>query len=152
MSEVRDVHEPPANSIHPVIDGEVTSYFEWMGAGHYRPDRRSGAMQGPRLLVSDLFYGAGNDNLYLRLDFENSGEFTKVELRIAGREPISLLGRTDVESAHRKILEIRVPLPLLGLSKDQTLGFQLALANQDLPLDVIPPSGWIEFNPSEQLT
>jgi alpha-amylase/alpha-mannosidase (GH57 family) len=30
-----DLHEPPANPIHPVIDGEVTSYFEWMGAGHY---------------------------------------------------------------------------------------------------------------------
>jgi len=31
--------------IHAVIDGEVTSYFEWLGAGLYRVDERSGSMQ-----------------------------------------------------------------------------------------------------------
>ena len=37
-------HEPPPNPLHVTLDGEVTSAFEWMGAGRYRPDPRSGAM------------------------------------------------------------------------------------------------------------
>jgi alpha-amylase/alpha-mannosidase (GH57 family) len=147
--QVSDLHYPPTNPIRPVIDGEVTSYFEWMGAGHYRTDHQSGAMDGQHLLVHDLYYGAGDGNLYLRLDFENSAEFTKIELRTA-REAISLLDNRDVEFAHRKILEIRVPFHLLGFSKDQTLRFQLALANHDLPLDLIPAEGWIDLNPGEK--
>jgi len=36
----------PSGPIKPVIDGQVTSYFEWMGAGLYRVDERSGSMHG----------------------------------------------------------------------------------------------------------
>ena len=150
MLQASNSHQPPAHSIRPVIDGEVTSYFEWMGAGHYRPDQRSGAMHGHRLLVRDLYYGAGGGNLYLRLDFENSAEFTRIELRTE-REAISLLDNREVESARGEILEIRVPFHLLEFSKTETLQFQLALANGDLPLDVIPAGGWIGFSPSEKL-
>src|SRR5579862_6047530 len=41
-----ELHEAPENSIHATLDGEVTSYFEWLGAGRYRPDPRSGSMHG----------------------------------------------------------------------------------------------------------
>jgi alpha-amylase/alpha-mannosidase (GH57 family) len=149
MLQATDLHEPPSSSIRPIIDGEVTSYFEWMGAGHYRTDNRSGAMHGQRLLVRDLYYGSDDGNLYLRLDFENSAEFTKIELRTE-REAISLLDNREVESAHRKILEMRVPFHLLGFSKDHSLQFQVALANRGLPLDVIPAGGWIDLSPSEK--
>jgi hypothetical protein len=106
-------------------------------------------MDGQHLLVRDLYYGAGDGNLYLRLDFENSAEFTNIELRTE-REVISLLDNREVEFAHRKILEIRVPFHLLGFSKDQTLRFQLALANRDLPMDLIPAEDWIDFSLSEK--
>jgi hypothetical protein len=145
--EASDLHQPPANSIHPVIDGEVTSYFEWMGAGRYRTDNRYGAMHGQPLLVRELYYGADDSNLYLRLDFENSAEFSKIELRMQ-TALISLLDTPEVEFAHREILEIRVPFHLLGTSKDRTLQFQLALTNHELPLDVIPTGGTIDFNPN----
>ena len=36
-----------------MIDGEVTSYFEWMGAGMYRVDERSGSMHGKKFLVKE---------------------------------------------------------------------------------------------------
>jgi alpha-amylase/alpha-mannosidase (GH57 family) len=135
-----DVHEPPANPIHPVIDGEVTSYFEWMGAGHYQIDARSGAMHGQRTRVRDLYYGLDDENLYLRLDLDGAPE-TRIELRTTLGGPIPLLGNPQVESAHRKILELRVPLQLLGLSKNQPLRFQLMVGNES-----IPSEGWIELN------
>src|SRR5439155_10080466 len=36
----------PTGRIQPKIDGRVTSYFEWLGAGVYRLDGRSGSMHG----------------------------------------------------------------------------------------------------------
>jgi hypothetical protein len=122
-----------------VIDGEVTSYFEWMGAGHYYVDARSGAMHGQRSGVRDLYYGADDENLYLRLDLEGAPE-TKIELRTT-QGAIPLLGNPQVESALRKILELRVPFHLLGVSKDQPLRFQVAFGN-----DIIPAEGWMELN------
>ena len=145
--EEPDLHEPPSNPIHPVIDGEVTSYFEWMGAGHYRSDSRSGAMHGGHAQVRELYYGTDHENLYLRLDFENSPEFTKIELRTQGAA-ISLLDNPAVRFAQRKVLELQVPLHVLGAPKDQAVRFQLALLNGNLPLDIIPADGWIELLPA----
>jgi alpha-amylase/alpha-mannosidase (GH57 family) len=143
-----DLHEPPSNPIHPVIDGEVTSYFEWMGAGHYRPDNRSGAMHGGHSQVREVYYGTDRENLYLRLDFQNSPEFTKVELRTQGAA-ISLLDNPAVRFAQRKVLELQVPLHVLGTPKDQPIKFQLALLNGNLLLDIIPLDGWIDLNPEQ---
>ena len=134
-----DLHEPPVSPIHPVIDGEVTSYFEWMGAGHYQPDARSGAMHGRRAGVRDLYYGADDENLYLRFDFDGAPE-TRLELRTT-LETIPLLGHPEVESSHRKILELRVPFRLLAATKDQPLRFQLSVGNDSLPAE-----GWIELS------
>src|SRR5579864_1810612 len=128
-----DLHEPPANAIHPVIDGEVTSYFEWMGAGHYHIDARSGAMHGQRTAVRDLYYGSDDENLYLRLDLDGAPE-NKIELRTT-QETIPLLGNPQVQSAHRKILELRVPFKILGNSTVQPLRFQLVIGNDSIPAE-----------------
>ena len=135
-----DLHEPPANPIHPVIDGEVTSYFEWMGAGHYQIDSRSGAMHGQRSGVRELFYGVDDENLYLRLDLDGAPD-TKIELRTS-EGTIPLLGNSRIESAYRKILELRVPFPASRtFLNNQALRFQLTVGN-----DTIPAEGWIELS------
>jgi alpha-amylase/alpha-mannosidase (GH57 family) len=142
----QELHQRPANPIHPVIDGQVTSYFEWMGAGHYRIDTRSGAMHGPRELVRDLYYGADAKNFYLRLDFEGDPVFTNIELRTAQRT-ISLVADPSVEVARRKVFEARVPLELFDGTGAQPIAFQVLLSNDGAPLDAIPPDGWIELTP-----
>jgi alpha-amylase/alpha-mannosidase (GH57 family) len=140
MIEADGTHDPPANSIHPVIDGKVTSYFEWMGAGRYSVDTRSGAMHGPRALVRDLYYGVDESNLYLRLDFDTTPVFTRVELRTE-RQIISLLDNPAIEWAQGKILEMRIPFAMVETSRDHRLKFQIAIGR-----DLIPPNGWIEID------
>ncbi len=142
-AEDHNKHDPPASFIHPVIDGEVTSYFEWMGAGHFRVDTRSGAMHGERAVVRDLYYGVDKSNLYLRMDFDRTAAFTGMELRTE-KKIISLLDNPDVELAKRKILEVRVPFSVVEASIDQVIKFHIALANDGIPLDVVPAEGWIE--------
>ncbi len=140
-------HEPPANPIHAVIDGEVTSYFEWMGAGRYRSDARSGAMHGSRNAVRELRYGADESNLYVRLDFDSAPEFNAVELRTK-EKTVALTGNPAVQSAQQKIFEARVPFDLLGTIKNQPLSFQLALLANGVAIEIIPPDCWIEFTNS----
>ena len=59
----------PSGPITPVIDGEVTSYFEWLGAGIYRVDERSGSMHGKKFLVKEVLFGTDGQSFYLRIDF-----------------------------------------------------------------------------------
>ena len=69
-----DVRMPPTGAIHPTIDGEVTSYFEWMGAGEYHVDERSGSMHGKKFLVNEVFFGSDGESLFVRVDFRPGSE------------------------------------------------------------------------------
>jgi len=147
MTQAAYSHQPPMNPIQATIDGEVTSYFEWMGAGRYRSDSRSGSMHGPRNTARELFYGADGSNLYLRLDFDGAPEFTSIELRTAAAA-IPLASGRGVEQAQRRVFEARVPFELLNISKNEPLSFRVALMADDVALEQIPPDGWIELTPS----
>ena len=140
MTQSSDLNEPPSNTIHPKIDGEVTSYFEWMGAGHYHLDSRPSSMHGQRSAVRDLYYGSDDENLYLRFDLEGAPDLSRLELRTSSAA-IPLSGNSQIESSQRKVLEVRVPFRLLGVEKNQLLRFQLSVAGDSIPAD-----GWIELN------
>ena len=84
-----ELHEPPSNPIDVTLDGEVTSAFEWMGAGHYQPDARSGAMHGGQLTAREMFYGSNGTELFVRLDSAGTG---KVRHRIRERPRESASG------------------------------------------------------------
>ena len=63
--------EPPTALIRPRIDGEETSYFEWMGAGDVVVASAGGAMHqadGRATAVSRLAFGVDFDHLYVRID------------------------------------------------------------------------------------
>jgi hypothetical protein len=86
-----EIHDTPRNSIHVTLDGEVTSYFEWMGAGRYRPDPRSGAMHGAAPPIWEMFYGCDGQSVVLRLDGLDKGVTVEVEFEngIVRRPPPS---------------------------------------------------------------
>jgi alpha-amylase/alpha-mannosidase (GH57 family) len=62
--------DPPTGLIHPVIDGETTSYFEWLGAGSVEIDRAVGAMHqvaDGELGLRSIDFGFDLQHLYLRV-------------------------------------------------------------------------------------
>jgi hypothetical protein len=172
---VKALHTPPAGPIRAVIDGEVTSYFEWLGAGVYRVDRRSGAMHGKRFLIQELFYGSDGQNLYLRIDFDAGASLANLDAHLtlrpvseASRESYLALGFSDsgvearqvrladarsgasaVEAAFRKVLEIRLSLRALAVPRGQSLQLQISLWKDGLPVDAAPPEGWLEVSTAE---
>jgi len=149
----------PTSRIHPKIDGKVSSYFEWLGAGVYRLDGKSGSMHGKRSPVREVQYGIDGERLYLRIDFHELKEETlggiEVRLRVqrSGDERSGSLGVFEAASfvtgaafpgsicAFQQILEASVPV---AAQAGQPLRFQFSLWKDRLPMDAIPQQGWLE--------
>jgi alpha-amylase/alpha-mannosidase (GH57 family) len=153
-------HLRPASSLHPRIDGEVSSYFEWMGAGIYRMENRGGSMHGHRFLVKELMYGATEESLYLRVDFleSESAALNGMEVRIQvsrhhvriqlGDPPVLLEGQElGIAAAFRSILEVEIPVASLGLDADEDAGVEVSVWQAGLPMDSLPPDGRLEISP-----
>jgi hypothetical protein len=168
-----DVHVDPSGRIAPAVDGEITSYFEWIGAGMYRVDERSGAMHGKKYLVKELYYGTDGENFYLRVDFNPAAESSMdgTELRLSWRasEPgqassaairidqgrahateLKLVAAPEgverpVECAYGSVLESRFSLAALGTAPGGMLRFQLSVWQGGLPIDALPQQGWLEL-------
>jgi alpha-amylase/alpha-mannosidase (GH57 family) len=65
----------PVGLVTPVLDGRVSSYFEWLAAGQVETDRPAGAMTGGERrapIVRRLMFGFDLEYLYLRLDLDTS--------------------------------------------------------------------------------
>ena len=165
---VQEFHLDPASLIHPVIDGEVTSYFEWLGAGVYRADPRSGAMHGRQFLVREIHYGTDGASVFLRLDFDTRPEQLDggLELRLhflhqSSTDAVSVSvhvngGAThatlqEISVALRDVLEIGVPLRSVGASSGMPLRFQLSLWQGGLPLGTLPHEGWLQLSTAERV-
>ena len=159
------VYIEPSGAITPTIDGEVTSYFEWIGAGIFRVDERSGSMHGKKFLVSEAQFGTDGTNLYLRADFHPAylQELNGMEARLtmqafdgwkthhvalAFTDGAAHVDKSEVEGvacAFNRILEVRVPLAPLGVVSGAGLRFQFSLWQAGLPMDALPPDGWLEL-------
>ena len=46
----------------------MTSYFEWIGAGVYRVDERSGSMHGKKFVIHEVLFGS-DGRPFVRADF-----------------------------------------------------------------------------------
>jgi hypothetical protein len=66
---VRPMFVPQTAFIHPVLDGRVGGYFDWMGAAMYTADRRTSSMHGKQFLLDAIYAGVDEEFLYGRLDF-----------------------------------------------------------------------------------
>jgi alpha-amylase/alpha-mannosidase (GH57 family) len=155
---VEEVCIEPSGAIRPTIDGEVTSYFEWLGAGTYRVDERSGSMHGKKFLVSDVLFGSDGRNLFVRLDFHpgHEQELVGLEARFrvqpgngSGEHQLTARfgsrGDGRMEFAVGRIFEARIPFEPLGIGEGDGLRFQFSLWEGGLPMDAIPQQGWLEM-------
>jgi alpha-amylase/alpha-mannosidase (GH57 family) len=159
-------HDAPTGVINANIDGEISSYFEWLGAGLLRVDNRSGAMHGQRFVIHEVRYGSNGSSLFLRVDFEEkmTPDLTGAVLKLhvapsATPQQVSSADLTIAPGVHDmiggfeyafgRILEVRVPLSSIGAGLQQRVRFQLSLWQDGLPLDALPQQGWVEVETSD---
>jgi alpha-amylase/alpha-mannosidase (GH57 family) len=176
----KDQISPPSGQIQPRVDGRVSSYFEWLGAGVYTPDYRSGSMHGGAQALEGLYYGYNDHALYLRLDFSPAllVQHPRFEIRIkvdaqsqarlqvtvgqsgvgvvqfwVGSEQllVPLATGERVQVAFERIFELRLDYSLLGLRAGEQARLQVSLWAQELPLQVIPSEGWLTLELTQDL-
>jgi hypothetical protein len=167
---------PQTAYVRPTIDGEVRSYFDWMGAAMFSSDRRGGSMHGKMFVLEAVYAGIDEENLYARLDFASKlpdsltnatlhlavrdGETTKANLRIEMELSQEALlgwklhnGKSTVASQKKpagaevalgKVLEMKLPMKLLGAEEGDTLNLRFVLYRDRLPIDALPQEGSLE--------
>jgi alpha-amylase/alpha-mannosidase (GH57 family) len=128
-----EFHEAPANPIHATIDGEVTSYFEWMGAGRYRPDPRSGAMHGGESPLREMFYGSDGTSLFVRLDMN-------MDLNVDGNVDAQFGVEFENGPAQTQVARGRIVEMSAARAGER---FRVTISRNGLPPLTVPPQNWI---------
>ncbi len=149
----------PSALIAPTIEGLDTSYFEWLGAGVLEPVSTAGTMhqatEGARPMLRAVHYGFDLTTLYLRIDFwqaardvldggrtvvvkclrpaghslliEGAGKSSSARLAVNSGGPLAAPG---LSVAVEDIVELALPLSLLGLQHGETLAFFVVLSDE----------------------
>jgi len=160
------------------VNGRDSSYFEWLGAGLYAPERRGGAMHGRTFYLRELRYGFSEDAFFLRVDPipEEFGTLEAAEFRVSIKVAdevtlVARLARGKVEefsiekggvcllkpeqlgkAAFEKVLEVSAQRSLFSLKGQSALRVGVALWHGGLPVDVLPASGVLEIKLGEENT
>jgi hypothetical protein len=174
------INVAPTSLIEPKVDGMVTTYFEWLGAGVYSPDYRSGSLHGAAQFVDALHYGHGEKAIYLRLDLKDAfiSAHPKFEVRInfngesharlhasvsgSGLERVSLWLReqpveypeatgSHVQVAFARVFELALEHAFVGLDPGKQALLQISLWVEELPVQNIPAHGWLALELHDDL-
>src|SRR5215475_3557250 len=170
------LHIPPSELLKIKVDGRETSYFEWLGAGLYSPERRRGAMHGRTYHLRELRYGFDEQRFFLRLDcFANAiAELESLEFRltIQAADELTIIAKVGhgklaefsveqshicllaparvVEVAFANILEVAVQKEICLVRGAQRLRVGVALWHGGLPVDVLPAEGYLDVQLGEE--
>jgi hypothetical protein len=163
----------PAFTMTPVLDGKVTSYYEWLGACKFDVCRAGGTMSLPDARVQKIFYGFDDDFLYLRMDirkemlpdlqmirilFDHAPQL-RIEIARDGnsqdnRNPRLFVkkskgdwedGGSTGQFAWNDILEVKIPFEVMGAHPGQELGFYVLVLQGDAVVERWPLDGVIQF-------
>jgi hypothetical protein len=165
----------PSGWLSIKIDGRETSYFEWLGAGLYSPERRGGSMHGRVFYLHELRYGFEQGRFCVRIDPfpEALGELEDPEFRITigGAEEVTIVVKLErghlqefsvekalvcllnpklvAEAAFERVLEVAINKDQLNLKGQTKLRLGVALWHGGLPVDVLPAEGFLDVNLGE---
>ncbi|BDG09293.1 glycoside hydrolase family 57 protein [Anaeromyxobacter paludicola] len=154
----------PTLLLSPRLDGQETTYFEWQGAGLYRPGQHRGSMFGGAQAFNVLHFGFDLGRLYLRLDPAESPERSRevassvrVELTCDGRTERVEFALTDGgpfagrwregplgEAAFARILELGVPFAPLQLAPRARVAVAVHVLRGGVAVERLPRYGYLD--------
>ncbi len=164
----------PLGFVHPTIDGEDSSYFEWIGAALLDDRGAAGTMSQSALPAHTLLairFGFDRARLYVRADVSGSARDVlaaghafvvsflrpaglrlrvvtngdKLDARLWARQPDGHEQPIQaVEAVAGSILEVALPLEALMVKPGDTLGFSVALWDGEIECERFPSDYLIE--------
>jgi len=160
----------PTGYVNPVIDGEKTHYYEWQQAGFYDPLKAGGAMHQTSSLISGIYFGTDDHQLYFRMDptvspeeFQQGNYEMVLEILETPRYKIAIkqgraslfrkieenewkLISAELEFAFSKIMELAIPIHLLEFTQKQAVQFQLIVEREGNEMERWPSMDAIKFD------
>ncbi len=160
----------PTGFLKITIDGRDTSYFEWLGAGLYSPERRGGSMHGRVFYLHELRYGFEEERFCVRIDPFAAAlselEDPEFRITIGGAEEVTIVVKLErgrlqefavekdrvcllnpgrvAEAAFERILEVAIQKDQINLKGQTKLKLGVALWHGGLPVDVLPAEGFLD--------
>jgi len=166
----------PTGLLNVTVDGRDTSYFEWLGAGLYSPERRGGSMHGRVFYLHELRYGFEEGRFCVRIDPFSAAllelEHPEFRITIGGEEEVTLVVNLErghvqgfavekdlvcllnpklvAEAAFERVLEVAIHKDLINFKGQSKLRLGVALWHAGLPVDVLPAEGFLDVNLGEE--
>ncbi len=155
----------PDTLITPTIDGLLSHFYEWAGSGALDCTVSDRPMHHVDTYLSKIFFAYDRDCFYIRVDFGRPEEIHRMKqcrVQITFYTPgtrlvVLPLGRDRVEEIpgqyryrFEEILEIAVEREFLWPQGHGSLGFSVALMDDDRPLQAEPKGETIEVSVFEK--
>lgn len=155
---------PPVGFIQPTIDGRITTYFEWLPAGAYRP--RQYAIHRRRQLLGLAFGFDPTEAFYLRIDLAPHPEPSVLRAEVVGASAVILEGAgtqwqirtpegTPLEGvliAAAELVEAKIPLRLLKVKAGETIRVSATSFEEGREVERLPDQGQLVIEvPGEDL-
>ncbi|MGB2697997.1 MAG: glycoside hydrolase family 57 protein [Candidatus Zixiibacteriota bacterium] len=162
--------QEPTGLINPILDGEVTHYYEWQNAGSFDCLKSSGAMHRITHIIKGIYFGFNEEMLFFRMDtvmppekFDDDILFdleiiepSRYRLSISKKhaELFQFLKRENhwekiskkIEFSFSKLFEIGLPIKSLDFSRKGSVGFQLSVKKGKKEVERWPQVDLIRFN------
>ncbi|MEW6685228.1 MAG: glycoside hydrolase family 57 protein [Candidatus Edwardsbacteria bacterium] len=147
----------PLNFINPIIDGKVTDFYEWQGAGCLDVNRIGGTMHRSESLIKEIYYGFNLQNFYLRLEpnFDTTLEIIKnLSVIVEILSPVKkqfifpLAGEKEKSRpsiAIKRIIEIEIPFELIPVQAKQVIELVILTMKNGMELEKYPAESLISF-------
>jgi alpha-amylase/alpha-mannosidase (GH57 family) len=167
-TQAQAILQQPRRLIAPNVDGASRGFFEWQGAGIYRPGRAlGGAMFQGSSRYSQLWFGFSPTQLFLRLDPDGAQApagtlelvFTRPQHQEEARRftldvhpgtegaPVRDASGQECGYGHSgAIVELSLPLGVLGLHAQDRLGLLVRVLQEGVEQERLPRYGEIPLS------
>jgi len=155
--EVKPSREP-VNFIHPIIDGRMTNYFEWIGSGYLEGKSHGVAVHESVSLMKGLYYGFNEKYLYLRIDIDkryiNGAMGFSFEIHIENSQSFDICysvrdnavdASIPIEIAFVDIMEAQIPFESINAKPGDKIDVWATLKIKDMKVDRIPSRGYLSI-------
>lgn len=150
----------PETVLHPTIDGRLTHFYEWTGAGFFDCRAAGGSMHRVDRVLTGIYFAYDHDHLFLRLDLAQPDSWEnlvsgRIVIRLATPHPVEIvLERSGpllqspqshwVRFACEDLLELAIARTYLWPDGHGPLRFSVQVFDGERPLELWPEGDLIE--------
>jgi alpha-amylase/alpha-mannosidase (GH57 family) len=166
-SVAREFFTPPRSLLTVKLDGRVSNFFEWLGAGHCSGRPEQNVMeQAAEGLLTDIYFGFDRSNIYVRVDgvrnmdeIIDEGHTVRLKFIYPREADVEVHPEKTPEGAYRvwshnlaesaeaakacvgSVLEMAVPFECLEMREDRATNFFVEVLKDDRILERLPAGG-----------